>query len=175
MDQQLITNAYFLGQRGHQGQKRKFTGDDYFVHPVRVALSAASYPFTTSEMLAACFCHDLLEDTDVAPKEIEIATNFDVLELVQELTNPSKGSPLSRVLRKQMDRDHLRKVSWAAKIIKMLDRIDNLQEMVGASNNFKRIYCEESFLLVQAIEVAEKSIAAKLYSAIEDLKKTISE
>jgi len=174
-DQSLLTSAYLLAERGHHGQVRKFTGDPYIVHPVRVAIAVATYSFVTSNMVAAAEMHDLLEDTDVKPEEIEIATNAEVLELVQELTNPSKGSKLPRAERKQIDRDHLRRVSLAAKIIKMLDRIDNLYEMVGASNSFKTMYCKESFLLLDAIAMANKDIADKLYKAIEDLKKTISE
>lgn len=75
-----------------------------------------------------------------------------VVTLVEYLTNPSKQHPnLSRAERKQMDREHLARASFGAQCIKLADRADNLREMTGASIAFKRLYCEESRLLLGAL------------------------
>ena len=48
------------------GQKRKYSGDDYIVHPARVA-SIVTRHGGTDEMIAAAWLHDTVEDTDVSP------------------------------------------------------------------------------------------------------------
>jgi len=56
------------------------------------------------------------------------------------------------------------------KIIKLLDRIDNLQEMAGAPGSFMRKYCEESRLLVEVIGDADPELKAELLDCIERLE-----
>src|SRR5690606_5988102 len=81
-------------------------------------------------MGAAAWLHDVLEDCPhISPDEIVEASGEAVLKLVRELTNPSKGVKAPRAVRKQMDRDHLKHVSWDAKIIKLFDRICNLRDL----------------------------------------------
>ena len=57
-----------------------------------------------------------------------------------------------------------------AKIIKLLDRIDNLQEMVEAPGNFRRKYCDESRLLADVIGDADPELKAELLEGIERLE-----
>ena len=47
------------------GQKRKYTGDDYIVHPAEVAHIVDQVPGSTDEMVAAAWLHDVVEDTGV--------------------------------------------------------------------------------------------------------------
>lgn len=168
---ELFTQAYLLGQSAHAGQKRKYHDNvDYFVHPVRVAMQSAIYTGDVGIMEAAALLHDVLEDTDTKAEAIAYHTSHDVLRIVQELTNPSKGSTLPRDIRKKLDRDHLRVASKEAKILKMLDRIDNLQDMANAPDDFKKLYCRESLQLLEVVGNASKSIAFLLAEAIVELE-----
>lgn len=157
--EELIEAAKELAKRAHQGQKRKYTGTDYFEHPRRVAERVAELD-GTPEMIAAAYLHDVLEDTQVTDQEILDATNLDVLRLVAELTN--RRAKAIRIVRKRLDNDRLSGVSPAAKFIKLIDRIDNLREMEGAPENFKRLYAEETFELVKAVGDASESLKSEL-------------
>ena len=99
-------------------------------------------------MVAAGWCHDVLEDTDVTFEQIENILGVDVANLVQEVTNTSRNSKASRQERKRIDREHIANISREAKLLKLADRIDNLRDMEKANYNFLRLYLMESQLLL---------------------------
>lgn len=149
-----ISKSINLAYVKHNGQFRKYSGIPYIFHCYDVlSLYKRFYPYD-EDGLSVCALHDTLEDTDVTEQEIIDASNENVLYIVKELTNPSKGSKLSRKERKQMDRDHLQNVSYCAKLIKLCDRICNLQDVYNdAKTNddakqFSKIYVKESRLLL---------------------------
>ena len=112
--------------------------------------------------MIAAWLHDVVEDTDVELKEVSDLFGAGVAELVNELTNPSKGSSAPRDQRKALDRNHLTKVSREAKIIKLLDRIDNLSDKTGAPSDFMSTYLEESRLLAEAIGNVDSDLKQEL-------------
>jgi (p)ppGpp synthase/HD superfamily hydrolase len=121
-------------------------------------------------MVAAAFLHDVVEDTPHTLDEIVAEFGPEVARLVAELTSPSKGMKASRHERKRIDRDHLATASHEATVIKLLDRIDNLQEMVDAPSNFRRRYCEESRLLADVIGDADPDLKAELLDCVQKLE-----
>lgn len=146
----LILRAAAFAARVHAGQRRKYTGLPYIVHPARVAGRVGVLPDAKDEMVAAAYLHDVLEDTTTTAAELE-QFGPQVTYYVKWLTNKSKGTGLSRAERKQMDREHLRGAPFEVKQIKLLDRIDNLSEIDDAPTDFKKLYVEESFLLADAL------------------------
>lgn len=165
-----IIQAAQFAARSHLGQQRKYNGQPYIFHPARVAGRVAIHPLATEEMVAAAFLHDVLEDCDVTYGELEGRFGRRLADMVQSLTNPSKGSSLSRARRKQMDRDHLATVNWQIKIIKLIDRIDNVQELQGADSSFMLKYALESELLADVIGDADLELKAELLGYINNLK-----
>lgn len=151
-----------LARRAHEGQRRKYNGDPYIYHPARVAGRVGLLKYATEEMVAAAYLHDVLEDTDVRPAVIEQTFGSEVLKLVLGLTNPSKGSKAPRPERKMMDRQWLSAQSTQVKLIKLLDRIDNLREMSGAEDSFRKVYASESLLLASAIGDADAELREEL-------------
>ena len=166
----LILKAAALARQAHADQRRKYNDRPYIQHPARVAGRVAAHPQATEAMVAAAFLHDVVEDTPHTLDEVSAEFGTEVARLVAELTNPSKDSKAPRRERKQIDRDHLAVVSVEAKIIKLLDRIDNLQEMVEAPGNFRRKYCDESRLLADVIGDADPELKAELLEGIERLE-----
>jgi len=147
----IILKAAALAVRAHEGQKRKYSGFPYITHPARVAGRVGILPGATEEMVAAAYLHDVLEDTTVTRAEIEEATNAQVGFYVDCMTNRSKGSGLPRDQRKAMDRKHLSEVPDEVKLIKAIDRIDNLLEMDYAPSDFCKLYAEESLRLADVL------------------------
>ena len=173
MKMNLILKAASFAEMAHRGQKRKYDGRAYIHHPMRVAGRASMLPGVTEEMVAAAWLHDVLEDTKVTPFEMEKEFGEKVLKLVIELTNVSKDLDLPRAERKRMDREHAAKVSVEAKRIKMLDRIDNVSDMVGADIGFAIKYIEESKLLADAIGDADRDLQQELRATIDFLENGI--
>lgn len=149
----LILKAAQFAKHAHDGQLRKYTNRPYIEHPMRVAGQVAMIESATEEMVAAAWLHDVVEDCAPEHKNaIKLLFPLSVQLLVLELTNPSKGfSELPRAERKAMDRQHLAQVSREAKIIKLIDRIDNLQDMTLAPADFQHLYAYESRLLAKAL------------------------
>ena len=167
-----ILEAAAFARRAHAGQRRKYTDRPFIFHPARVAGRVAAHPQATEVMVAAAFLHDVVEDTPHTLEEVSAGFGSDVARLVDELTNPSKGSKAPRLERKQQDRDHLALVSVEAKIIKLVDRIDNLQEMAEAPESFREKYFEESRLLVEVIGDVDPDLKAEVLDCIGRLEAT---
>lgn len=169
----VILNAARFAAKLHEGQTRKYNGRPYIEHPNRIAGRVANRMDSSEEMVAAAFLHDTLEDCDVNAAQIATVCNFTVARIVSELTNPSKGSRAPRAERKQMDREHIAKASQEARVIKLLDRIDNLNEMVGCDPQFAVKYAEESRLLLKALRRTDESLEDELAQAIAALVETV--
>lgn len=160
----IILRAAGLARVAHNGQKRKYNGRPYVEHPARVASRTALHPEANEDMVAAAFLHDVLEDTSVTAETILKETNAQVYDLVDWMTNRSKIThpTANRAERKRIDRERLANAPREAKIIKLLDRIDNLREMDGADPGFGRLYGQESLLLVEALKDGDPHLAAEL-------------
>ena len=65
----LVSRAFEFAYALHKGQKRA-SGEPYICHPIEVACLLRELG-GDSAMIAAGFLHDVVEDTDVTPDEIE--------------------------------------------------------------------------------------------------------
>lgn len=176
----MIQRAAGLAYDYHYGQLRKYSLEPYIVHPFDVyeklltEMGNKNVRFSLT-ILTAALCHDLLEDTGVTEKEILETTNENVLKLVKELTNPSKGMNARRAIRKQIDRDHLLNASNDAKVIKLVDRICNLKDMkvqlkdMDSERDFLELYVFESRQLLDALKGSNEKLEKELLEVIESL------
>lgn len=167
----IIKAAQFADQC-HRGQFRKYTGRPYIEHPARVAGRVMTLPYVDEHVVCAAWMHDILEDC----KGVEIPAIFSprCYRMIEALTNPSKQFPeLNRDERKAMDRDHLRNVEPWVKIIKLIDRIDNLRDLQFCGDGFKYKYCRESQLLCEAIRSHSNSTIDGLCDELDTLIITI--
>lgn len=170
----LILKAAAFATKAHEGQKRKYSGLPYITHPARVAGRVGILPGVTEELVAAAYLHDVLEDVPWATREmIEAATNAQVGFYVDCMTNRSKDSGLPRAARKAMDREHLAKVPDEVKLIKALDRIDNLIDCAPAPADFKRTYSQESLLLADVL--GSGPLVDELRAIAQKMKESVSE
>ena len=172
-----VVVAKEMARRWHADQTRKWSGDPYIVHPERVFNLVCEYFPNETTMQCAAWLHDVLEDCN-HPRMKEQISNYcgaEVLSLVQEMTNPSKGSKANRAERKKMDRDHLRNASFHCKCLKLIDRVDNLNDMEGAEKGFVRLYLKESQLLLEeSLRHVHNELEEKLQFTIDNLNGKIS-
>lgn len=133
------------------GQRRKYTGEPYIVHPIAVAELVRSVPHTP-EMIAAAYLHDVVEDTPVTIEEIRAEFGDEVAVLVDWLTDVSKPSDGKRKVRKDIDLQHSAKAPPAAKTIKLADLIDNTLSIHAGDPSFWPVYRREKMALLKVLK-----------------------
>lgn len=169
----MIVNAARLADKAHYGQLRKYhVGVSYINHPGRVAMRLCLTAEATPEMVAAGWLHDVIEDTDTTAEMIRWECGPDVENLVVWLTNPSKGMTASRATRKLIDREHIAKAPVEAKIIKLVDRADNLKDMMNAPLGFMELYIGESKDLFEVLKGSHPALEAEYTVALRALEDT---
>lgn len=166
-----IANALALAVKAHAGVSRKYGDEPYSNHVIRVAFMVARTG-ADEDVVAAALLHDVLEDTDTPPPAITDVAGENVLRIVQELTNPShlpENKRKPRAERKRIDREHLATVSKEAKLIKLLDRIDNLRDVVKGPRDFQILYANESAALLEALRGSHPEYEKDLEHLIKSL------
>jgi len=182
----LIIEANRIATKAHEGQTRKYTSEPYIVHPRRVANEVMLYDKATEDMVVAAYLHDTLEDcynklVDGKPfTGITIGEKFgtDVFNLVYELTNDYtkvRCPDLNREERKKLEVERLSQCCDEAKILKLFDRIDNLEDLERAGkrlvgSGFLKKYVKESIQLAESINV-DKKLYTKLINKCLDILK----
>lgn len=161
MNHNLIIVAAQFAARCHAGQVRKYNGRPYITHPIRVAGRVATHEKATGELVAAAFLHDVVEDCGVTLLEIESRFGTEVARYVGHLTNFHRIPGIPRHERKRADRERLREIPWECKIVKLIDRIDNLWE-IDRTDGFAKIYAQESLLLVEVIRDGDYELSVEL-------------
>jgi len=179
-----------LAAQLHALDRRNKNGRPYVTHLIRVAGRVATLEGATEDMVAAAFLHDHPEDhaktheeADAMLQELEKTLGEPVAKLVHELTNASKlwmYSPRPpRAERKRHDREKLAMASREAKIIKLVDRIDNLNETISdmeggydTDAKFAKLYAHESLqLLEDSLVMTHNELEAELRDVITRVHK----
>ena len=125
-----IEKAYLFAKRLHEGQYR-ISEEPYIIHPVEVAKILLGLK-VDSHTLQAAFLHDILEDTDTKPEEIEKLFGKDVLTLVQGVTKLGK---LQFKSNEERQAENFRRlfIAMASDIrivfLKLADRLHNMRTL----------------------------------------------
>ena len=134
----LLVAAFDFGFQLHEGQFRA-SGDPYIVHPVAVADLLRDIGASAS-VIAAGFLHDVVEDTDVTPDQIEQHFGSEVRELVEGVT---KLGGIHFNNRTEAQAENLRRMFLAMAsdirvvLVKLADRLHNMRTL-GALKQEKR-------------------------------------
>ncbi len=150
-----LEKAKIFAAKAHMGQQRKYTDEPYMTHPITVAKLVSTVTEDLHTIVAALL-HDVLEDTNTNMEDIEFQFGERVAQLVLELTDISKPSDGNRSVRKEIDREHIRAASPAAKTIKLADLIDNAKTIVCNDPHFAMIFMEEMRALLEVLSEGDK-------------------
>lgn len=138
-DKHLICQAFNFAYKLHEGQYRA-SGDPYIAHPVAVAGILRDLGGSAS-MIAAGFLHDVVEDTDVTPEEIEAHFGPEVRLLVDGVTKLGKIEFSSK---KERQAENFRRMFLAmAKdirviVVKLADRLHNMRTLEHLKDEKRR-------------------------------------
>ncbi len=145
------------------GQKRKFTGEPYIVHPASVVkLLQRINP--TEEMVAAAWLHDVVEDTGVTLETINALFGAEVGQYVEMLTDVrTRRTGGSRIERKNANLIHSAQANAAAQTIKLCDLIDNARDIVARDPIFAREYILEMKRLLSVLTAGDQNLYAQAH------------
>ncbi|MDJ0592599.1 MAG: bifunctional (p)ppGpp synthetase/guanosine-3',5'-bis(diphosphate) 3'-pyrophosphohydrolase [Pleurocapsa sp. MO_226.B13] len=129
-DKALICRAFNFAYQLHEGQYRK-SGEPYIAHPIAVA-SLLRDLGGDSVTIAAGFLHDVVEDTEVTPEEIEEMFGVQVRQLVEGVTKLSKFN-FSSTTERQAENFRRMFLAMATDIrvivVKLADRLHNMRTL----------------------------------------------
>jgi GTP diphosphokinase / guanosine-3',5'-bis(diphosphate) 3'-diphosphatase len=129
-DSNLICRAFNFAYELHEGQTRK-SGEPYIAHPIAVADLLRSLG-GDSVTIAAGFLHDVVEDTEVTPEEIEERFGVEVRLLVEGVTKLSKFN-FSSTTERQAENFRRMFLAMATDIrvivVKLADRLHNMRTL----------------------------------------------
>ncbi|MGB3613115.1 MAG: HD domain-containing protein, partial [Elainellaceae cyanobacterium] len=126
----LVRDAFEFAYSLHQGQYRA-SGEPYIQHPIAVADLLQDLG-GSAVMIAAGFLHDVVEDTDVSPEEIEQRFGVEVRTLVEGVTKLSKFNFSSRL---ESQAENFRRMFLAMAqdirviVVKLADRLHNMRTL----------------------------------------------
>jgi len=129
-DVSTIHKAFQYAYLCHDGQVRK-SEEPYIIHPVGVATILAELNADT-ETICAALLHDVLEDCDVKPKEIEERFGREVRKIVEGVTKLGKFSFSSK---EERQAENFRKLIVAIAedvrtvLVKLADRLHNMRTL----------------------------------------------
>jgi GTP pyrophosphokinase len=129
-DLDIIERAYIYSARVHAGQVR-LSGEPYLSHPLEVAGMLSDMKLDVISV-AAGLLHDVIEDTQAVPEEIEQMFGSEVLHIVSGVT---KLSGLSFHSTRARQAESLRKMFLAMAddirviLIKLADRLHNMRTL----------------------------------------------
>lgn len=127
-DFDMVKKAFELCVTAHAGQKR-YSNEDYYVHPFNVAKIIVSLGMD-SQSIAAALLHDVVEDTEATVEDIKAEFGAEVALLVDGVT---KIGRLNFSTKEQQQAESLRKMLIAMGqdirviIIKLADRLHNMR------------------------------------------------
>jgi guanosine-3',5'-bis(diphosphate) 3'-pyrophosphohydrolase len=167
-DEELLRRAYLFSARQHRGQTRQ-SGEPYLVHPLEVAnilvdLNLDPICVTTGLL------HDIVEDTDTSPEEIEEYFGPEIAHLVDGLTKISKLDHASTEERQALN---MRKMLLAmvddvrVVLVKLADRLHNMRTLEYLPGEKRRRIAQETLDVYAPI--AHRLGMARVRGELEDL------
>ena len=141
----LLRKAYNFAEKSHEGQKRS-SGEDYIIHPINVAGTLIKLRLDMDSIIAGLL-HDVVEDCDVTPEEIEKEFSTSIAQIVVGLTKISK---IKFKTKEESQAENFRKMVVAmAKdlrviIVKLADRMHNMRTLQYVSEEKQRKIANET-------------------------------
>lgn len=167
-DIEKIEQAYLFAKELHEGQYR-ISEEPYIIHPVEVAKILVDLKADTNTVIAA-FLHDVLEDTDTKPEEIEARFSIDVLRLVQGVTKLGK---LQFKSTEERQAENFRRMFIAMAsdmriiFLKLADRLHNMRTLNFMAANKQQKIAQETLDIFAPL--ANRLGIGKIKAELEDL------
>jgi (p)ppGpp synthase/HD superfamily hydrolase len=161
-EENILQQVTSFADKCHDIQIRRYTGDRYIVHPIRVMEICKEFTNDIT-ILAAAILHDVLEDTPttkdeiitfllglLSPAQANQTTNF-VVDLTDVYVKENYPG-WNRRKRKNKEVERMELISAEAQTIKYADIIDNAPEITTEEPEFADRYLRECLALLNKME-----------------------
>ncbi len=141
----LLASSFDLAFQLHEGQFR-VSGEPYIVHPIAVANLLRDIGASPS-VIAAGFLHDVVEDTDITPEQLENYFGSEVRGLVEGVT---KLGGIHFTNRTEAQAENLRKMFLAMAsdirvvLVKLADRLHNMRTIQSLQSDKQQRIARET-------------------------------
>jgi GTP diphosphokinase / guanosine-3',5'-bis(diphosphate) 3'-diphosphatase len=169
-----ILKALDFAARKHSHQRRKDEdASPYINHPIRVANVIWQVgSIMETEVLVAALLHDTLEDTETDYDELVREFGEKVAKIVLEVTDDKK---LEKQVRKQLQIEHAPFISREAKLVKLGDKICNVEDVCahppyGWSLERKQEYLDWAEKVVNGVRGINPPLEAEFDQVLRDGK-----
>ncbi len=175
-EKELTTFAH----QQHGEQKRKYTGDYYVVHLIKVASTVKEYS-DDPVLPATALCHDLFEDTDCSEdllREKLMLIGYDqvaidrIIRYTWELTDrytKDVHAHLTRRQRKKLEAQRLVHIKSCSATVKCADVLDNAPSIAEHDPSFAKVYVEEVMDFLPAMEKGNGQLFAKAIGTCQEI------
>ena len=163
-----IEQAYLWAKELHDGQFRA-SQEPYIMHPVEVAKILVDLKLDKDTIIAA-FLHDVLEDTDTTPEQMEEKFGKDVVNLVQGVTKLSKYQFKSK---EERQAENFRRMFIAMAqdiriiVLKLADRLHNMRTLTYMTAVKQKKIAQETIDIFAPL--ANRLGMGKIKAELEDL------
>ncbi|OUR98702.1 GTP pyrophosphokinase [Halobacteriovorax marinus] len=167
-DFNLLRKAYLFAETSHKGQMRS-SGEEYIIHPLNVAGTLVKLRMDMDSVIAGLL-HDVVEDCDVTPEEIEREFSSEIAQIVVGLTKISK---IKFKTKEETQAENFRKMVVAmAKdlrviIVKLADRMHNMRTLQYVSDEKQKKIATETLEIY--VPLASRLGINSVKAELEDL------
>lgn len=155
IENELSDRALDVAITAHINQTRK-DGSPYIMHPVEVAkiLREVKQSHRISELIAAAYLHDTVEDAPMKLETIKERFGDLVANLVGELTSDPKQ--IRKLGKTQYLINKMLTMSNWGLVIKLADRVHNTADLTNAPLEFRIKYRKETKNILKALKENRK-------------------
>jgi (p)ppGpp synthase/HD superfamily hydrolase len=174
----------------HEGQKRKYHGQDYWLHVFGVAeILANSIKIPEdSFLIEIALLHDVLEDQYDKCGEMEMIgmlkvcgySYFDAMFITRaviELTDvytTERCPNINRANRKALEAERLGEVSFEAATVKYADLIHNTQDICDHDEGFAKVYLKEKEIILNLMRQGNYNLYFECVRVLEKSKSKLN-
>jgi len=176
--QDRYIDAFKFAAESHNGQKYPGTDLPYIVHITMVCMeiiaALAEEPDADGDLAVQCaLLHDTIEDTDVTYELLKGKFGQTVAEGVSALT---KNATLAKDMRMQDSLTRILQQPKEIAMVKLADRITNLQPPPDEWSNSKRqTYLEQAREILAALEGASPRLSRRLAEKIRAYEELLTD
>ncbi|MBC6458185.1 HD domain-containing protein [Actinomadura sp. HBU206391] len=149
---------------GWHGDQLRPTGVPYVEHLLEaLEVQVRGAGVRDQDVLVATLLHDVVEDTDASLRDVEEEFGPGVAELVDWVTKPPAEEGGGRAAKRAAKTAYLRRLRSATReaiLVKLADRVSNVQRLDQMPPDFQRRYYAETVTYVQPLAEGEPWFAA---------------
>jgi (p)ppGpp synthase/HD superfamily hydrolase len=145
--------ALLFATRKHEGKVRKFNGEPYITHPIRVRDLVKEFS-QDETLLCAALLHDTVEDTDTTNNELRNIFGWKIADMVYDLTN--QKDLVAEFGKTEYIAQKMNHIPLESLLVKLADRLDNVSDLSSIDEDRKKWsagYAKQTDYILECLNV----------------------